>query len=37
VATRGARSRADRESDLRESLEYARQHLSTPSPAGQVI
>ncbi|MFC7547319.1 sugar phosphate isomerase/epimerase family protein [Plantactinospora sp. GCM10030261] len=32
VATRGARSRADREADLRASLEFARQHLSTPSP-----
>ncbi|SCL20486.1 Sugar phosphate isomerase/epimerase [Micromonospora nigra] len=32
VTTRGAKSRAVREADLRESLEFARQHLATPSP-----
>lgn len=32
VTTRGAKSRADREADLREALEFARQHLGTPSP-----
>ncbi|WP_433387980.1 sugar phosphate isomerase/epimerase family protein [Micromonospora sp. KLBMP9576] len=32
VTTRGAKSRAVREADLRESLEFARQHLGTPSP-----
>jgi sugar phosphate isomerase/epimerase len=32
VATRGAKSRADREADLRAALVYARQHLSTPTP-----
>jgi sugar phosphate isomerase/epimerase len=31
VATRGAKSRADREADLRASLEFARQHLNTPT------
>ncbi|HLL68233.1 MAG TPA: sugar phosphate isomerase/epimerase [Micromonosporaceae bacterium] len=31
VATRRANSRAERESDLRESLTFARQHLATPS------
>jgi sugar phosphate isomerase/epimerase len=31
VATRGAKSRADREADLRASLDFARQHLSTPT------
>lgn len=34
VATRGAKSRADREADLRASLEFARQHLAAPSPVG---
>nr|MDT0660332.1 sugar phosphate isomerase/epimerase [Micromonospora sp. DSM 115978] len=33
VATRGAKSRADRESDLRAALTYARNHLPTPTPA----
>ncbi|MFI7603840.1 sugar phosphate isomerase/epimerase family protein [Micromonospora sp. NPDC049366] len=32
VSTRGARSRAVREDDLRAALDFARQHLSTPSP-----
>ncbi|MFC3501554.1 sugar phosphate isomerase/epimerase family protein [Micromonospora krabiensis] len=32
VSTRGARSRAVREDDLRAALEFARQHLNTPSP-----
>lgn len=32
VATRGAKSRADREADLRTSLAFARQHLTTPTP-----
>ncbi|WP_199562054.1 sugar phosphate isomerase/epimerase family protein [Micromonospora deserti] len=32
VTTRGAKSRADREADLREALDFARQHLSAPSP-----
>ncbi|MER5335107.1 sugar phosphate isomerase/epimerase [Micromonospora sp. NPDC002717] len=32
VTTRGAKSRAVREADLREALEFARQHLGTPSP-----
>ncbi|MFI7512560.1 sugar phosphate isomerase/epimerase family protein [Micromonospora echinofusca] len=32
VATRGAKSRAVREADLREALAFARQHLGTPSP-----
>ncbi|MEV1143803.1 sugar phosphate isomerase/epimerase [Micromonospora sp. NPDC049799] len=32
VSTRGAKSRAVREADLREALEFARQHLGTPSP-----
>ncbi len=32
VSTRGAKSRADREADLRAALEFARQHLGTPSP-----
>lgn len=32
VATRGAKSRAVREADLRTSLEFARQHLATSSP-----
>lgn len=32
VSTRGARSRADREADLRAALEFARAHLNTPSP-----
>lgn len=32
VATRRARSRAEREADLRASLEFARQHLGTPTP-----
>jgi len=31
VATRRARSRADREADLAEALAFARQHLATPS------
>ena len=31
VATRGARSRADREADLRAALEFAREHLSAPA------
>jgi len=31
VATRGAKSRAAREDDLRASLEFARQHLGTPA------
>jgi sugar phosphate isomerase/epimerase len=30
VATRGARSRAVREADLREALEFARRHLASP-------
>lgn len=34
VATRGAKSRADREADLRASLEFARQHLATPTRVG---
>ncbi|MEV4660519.1 sugar phosphate isomerase/epimerase [Micromonospora echinofusca] len=32
VTTRGAKSRAVREADLREALAFARQHLGTPSP-----
>lgn len=32
VSTRGARSREVRENDLRAALDFARQHLSTPSP-----
>ncbi|TWJ25652.1 sugar phosphate isomerase/epimerase [Micromonospora endolithica] len=32
VSTRGAKSRAVREADLREALAFARQHLGTPSP-----
>ncbi|TDC39522.1 sugar phosphate isomerase/epimerase [Micromonospora sp. 15K316] len=32
VSTRGARSRAVREADLRDALGFARQHLITPSP-----
>jgi sugar phosphate isomerase/epimerase len=32
VATRGAKSRADREADLRAALDFARQHLTTPTP-----
>ncbi|MER7439477.1 sugar phosphate isomerase/epimerase family protein [Micromonospora avicenniae] len=32
VSTRGARSRAVREADLRAALDFARQHLITPSP-----
>ncbi|MDO3703916.1 sugar phosphate isomerase/epimerase [Micromonospora sp. C28SCA-DRY-2] len=32
VTTRGAKSRAVREADLRAALEFAREHLSTPSP-----
>jgi sugar phosphate isomerase/epimerase len=32
VATRGAKSRAVREADLREALEFARQHLAAPTP-----
>ncbi|MER7461097.1 sugar phosphate isomerase/epimerase [Micromonospora sp. NPDC126480] len=32
VSTRGAKSRAVREADLRAALEFARQHLGTPSP-----
>ncbi|OKJ44436.1 hypothetical protein AMK25_15495 [Micromonospora sp. TSRI0369] len=32
VTTRGAKSRAVREADLRESLEFARAHLTAPSP-----
>lgn len=32
VATRGAKSRAVREADLRAALEFARQHLTAPSP-----
>ncbi|MFC0503678.1 sugar phosphate isomerase/epimerase family protein [Micromonospora costi] len=32
VSTRGARSRAVREADLRAALDFARQHLGTPSP-----
>ncbi len=32
VSTRGAKSRAVREADLRAALEFAREHLSTPSP-----
>jgi sugar phosphate isomerase/epimerase len=32
VATRGAKSRAVREDDLRASLEFARQHLAAPAP-----
>jgi sugar phosphate isomerase/epimerase len=32
VATRGAKSRAVREADLGASLDFARQHLSTPTP-----
>lgn len=34
VATRRARSRAEREADLRESLEFARQHLAAASRVG---
>lgn len=34
VATRRAKSRAEREADLRASLEFARQHLATPTPVG---
>ncbi|WP_175440663.1 sugar phosphate isomerase/epimerase family protein [Micromonospora yangpuensis] len=33
VSTRGVRSRADRESDLREALDFARANLTAPSPA----
>jgi sugar phosphate isomerase/epimerase len=33
VATRGAKSRADREADLRAALTFARSHLPTPTPA----
>jgi sugar phosphate isomerase/epimerase len=32
VATRGAKSRAVREADLKAALEYARQHLAAPAP-----
>lgn len=32
VSTRRAKSRADREGDLREALEFARQHLAAPTP-----
>jgi sugar phosphate isomerase/epimerase len=32
VATRGAKSRAVREADLRASLEFAREHLTTSTP-----
>ena len=32
VATRGAKSRAVREADLRGALAFARQHLTAPSP-----
>ncbi|SCL14327.1 Sugar phosphate isomerase/epimerase [Micromonospora inyonensis] len=32
VATRGAKSRAVREADLRAALDFARQHLAAPSP-----
>ncbi|MCX4389288.1 sugar phosphate isomerase/epimerase [Micromonospora peucetia] len=32
VTTRGAKSRAVREDDLREALAFAREHLGTPSP-----
>ncbi|SDY06720.1 Sugar phosphate isomerase/epimerase [Micromonospora pattaloongensis] len=32
VATRGAKSRAVREADLRASLEFAREHLAAPAP-----
>lgn len=32
VATRGAKSRAVREADLRAALEFARQHLAAPAP-----
>ncbi|MGK5444235.1 sugar phosphate isomerase/epimerase family protein [Micromonospora sp. URMC 105] len=32
VTTRGAKSRADREADLREALAFARAHLTAPSP-----
>jgi sugar phosphate isomerase/epimerase len=32
VATRRARSRADREADLAEALAFARTHLATPTP-----
>jgi len=31
VATRRARSRVERETDLAEALAFARQHLATPS------
>jgi sugar phosphate isomerase/epimerase len=32
VATRGAKSRAEREADLAEALEFARRHLAAPTP-----
>ena len=32
VATRGAKSRGEREADLAESLEFARRHLAAPAP-----
>jgi sugar phosphate isomerase/epimerase len=32
VATRGAKSRAEREADLAEALEFARRHLAAPAP-----
>jgi sugar phosphate isomerase/epimerase len=32
VATRGAKSRAVREADLKAALEYAREHLAAPAP-----
>ena len=32
VATRGAKSRAVREADLRDALDFARQHLAAPTP-----
>jgi sugar phosphate isomerase/epimerase len=32
VATRGAKSRAVREADLKAALDYARQHLAAPAP-----
>lgn len=32
MTTRGAKSRAVREADLRESLEFARANLTAPSP-----
>ena len=34
VATRGAKSRAEREADLAEALEFARRHLAAPATAG---